>query len=182
MLSHLTHWGRVMHICVSKQAIIGSDNDLSPGRRQAIIWTSAGILLMRPLGTNFSEILIEIYIYTFKKMHLKMSSGNWWPFCLGLNVFNMLNHCIYGSIEGLIATFHKPFNIFNTVIKINTWLQAYASAEAICKPTRIVVNKLLSFPDGSEKSSSFITINKVLAGDGKVIALSIPVLIDAVNG
>ena len=38
-------------------AIIGSDNGLSPGRRQAIIWTNTGILLIRPLGTNFSEIL-----------------------------------------------------------------------------------------------------------------------------
>ena len=60
-----THWGQVTHICVSKLTIIGSDNGLSPGRRQAIIWTNAGILLMRPLGTNFSEILIEIYIYIF---------------------------------------------------------------------------------------------------------------------
>ena len=42
----LTHWGRVTHICVSKLTIIGSDNGLSPGRRQAIIWTNAGILLI----------------------------------------------------------------------------------------------------------------------------------------
>ena len=47
-----------MHICVTDLIIIGSDNDLSPGRRQAIIWTNAGILLSGPLGTNFSEILI----------------------------------------------------------------------------------------------------------------------------
>ena len=52
----LTHWGRVTHICVGKLTIIGSDNGLSPGRRQAIIWTNAGILLIWPLGTNFSEI------------------------------------------------------------------------------------------------------------------------------
>ena len=44
----LTHWGRVTHICVDKLTIIGSDNGLSPGRRQAIIWTSAGILLIGP--------------------------------------------------------------------------------------------------------------------------------------
>ena len=37
-----THWGRVTHICVSKLTIIGSDNGLSPERRQAIIWTKAG--------------------------------------------------------------------------------------------------------------------------------------------
>ena len=68
----LTHWGLVTHICVSKLTIIGSDNGLSPGRRQAIIWTKAGILLIGPLRTNFSEILLEIYIFSSLKMHLKM--------------------------------------------------------------------------------------------------------------
>ena len=34
----LTHWGRVTQICVSKPTIIGSDNGLSPGRRQDIIY------------------------------------------------------------------------------------------------------------------------------------------------
>ena len=169
------------HICVSKLTIIGSDNGLSPGRRQAIIWTNdnilvraaqfsfrpadflplhfglnfrnpsyiyiracciiyicslyhsvhkftvnnpdlciigleifnwkdwfdnllchlvrpwrtsppspplcaALILVIEPLGTNFSEISIEINTFSFKKMPLKMSSGKWRPFCLGLNV------------------------------------------------------------------------------------------------
>ena len=54
----LTHWGPVTHIYVSNLTIIGSDNGLSPGRRQAIIWTNAEILLMRILGTHFSEIFI----------------------------------------------------------------------------------------------------------------------------
>ena len=85
-----SHWGRVMHICVGKLTIIGSDNGLSPGRRQTIIWTNAGILLFGPLGSNFSEILIEIDTFSFKKMLLKLSSGKWRPFCLGLNV-NVLN-------------------------------------------------------------------------------------------
>ena len=38
--------------------IIGSDNGSFPGRRQAIIWTNVEILLIGPLGTNLSEILI----------------------------------------------------------------------------------------------------------------------------
>ena len=84
----LTHWGRETHICVSKQIIIGSDNGLSPGRRQAIIWTNAGILLIGPLGTNFSEILIEILTFSFKKMRLKVSSAKRRPFCFGLNELN----------------------------------------------------------------------------------------------
>ena len=44
----LTHGGRVTYICVGNLAIIGSDNGLSPGRRQAIIRTNAGILLIGP--------------------------------------------------------------------------------------------------------------------------------------
>ena len=82
----LTHWGRVTHICIGNLTIIGSDNGLSPGRHQAIIWINAGILSIRTLGTKFSEILIYIHTFSFKKMHLKMSSGKCQPFCLGLNV------------------------------------------------------------------------------------------------
>ena len=82
----LTHWGRMTHICVSKLTSTGSDNGLSPSRRQAIIWSNAGILLIRTLGTNFSEILSKIHTFSFKKIHLKMSSGKWRPFCLGLKV------------------------------------------------------------------------------------------------
>ena len=67
----------------SKLTIIGSDNGLSPSRRQAIIRTNAGILLVRTLGTHFNEVLSEIHTFSLKKMHLKMSSEK---FCLGLNV------------------------------------------------------------------------------------------------
>ena len=77
------------HTCVLKLTSIGSDNGLSTGRRQAIVWTNAGILLIKPLGTNFSEILIEIYTVLFQKMHLKMSSEKWRPLCLGLYVLTV---------------------------------------------------------------------------------------------
>ena len=96
--SLLTHWSLVKHICVTN---IGSDNGLSPGRRQAIIWNNAGILLIGPLGTNFSEILIEINTFSFKKIHLKMSSGKWLPFCLSLDVLSYLCLALIGS---------KPFS------------------------------------------------------------------------
>ena len=79
------YWGRVRHICVSKLTIIGSDNGVSPGRRQAIIWTNAGILLIGSFGTNSSEISIAIYTFSFKEMHFKMSSAIWRPSCLDLN-------------------------------------------------------------------------------------------------
>ena len=80
------------HICVGNLNIIGSDNGLSPGRRQAIIWTSAGILLTGLLGTNFSEIIIGIQTFSFQTMHLKMSSAKWRPFCPGLNVLTHQPH------------------------------------------------------------------------------------------
>ena len=60
----LAHWGWLTHICISKLNIIGSDNGLSPDRHQAIIWTIAGLLLIGPLGKNFSEILIEILTFS----------------------------------------------------------------------------------------------------------------------
>ena len=85
-MQHLTHWGRVTHICVGNLTIIVSENGLSPGRHQAIIWTNAGILFIGPIGTNFSEILIRIQTFSFKKMHLKMSSAKWRRFCLCHNV------------------------------------------------------------------------------------------------
>ena len=64
--NELTHWGRVTHICVGNLTIIGSDNDLWHGRRQAIIWTNPGLLLIGPLGTNFNEILIEMHTISRK--------------------------------------------------------------------------------------------------------------------
>ena len=77
------------HICISRLTIIGSDNGLSTARRQTIIWTNAGILLIWSLGITFSEMLIKIYTFSFRKMHLKMSSGKWRSFCLGLNVLRV---------------------------------------------------------------------------------------------
>ena len=112
----LTHWGRVTHICVSKLTIIGSYNGLSPDRRQAIIWTNAGLLLIEPLGTNFSEILNEILTLSFKKMCLKVSSAKRRPFCLGLNGLSqttqhnkawalLMRYCIFSV---------KPYKVIST--------------------------------------------------------------------
>ena len=54
---------------------IGSDNGLSPGRRQAIFLISAGILLIGPLGTNFGEIWIDIRAFHLKKCIWKCRLG-----------------------------------------------------------------------------------------------------------
>ena len=102
----LTHWGRMTHICVSKQSIIGSDNGLSPGRRQAIIWTNAWILLSGTLGTNFSEILIAIRIFSFTKIGLKVSSAKWQPFQSLRNLLYVTSQGSSGKKESLV-----PLNI-----------------------------------------------------------------------
>ena len=78
------------YIWVNTLTIIGSDNGLSPDRHQAIIWTNDGLLLIGPLETNLSEILIEILTFSFKKMRLKVSSAKRRPFCLGLNVLKQV--------------------------------------------------------------------------------------------
>ena len=113
----LTHWDRVTHICVGELTMIGSDDSMSPARRQAIIWTNAGLLLIRPMGTNFGETLIKIYIFSFKKMHSKMSSGNWRPFCLGLNVLSHCGHCYLTrkriSVHTLETKQYEPFCDWN---------------------------------------------------------------------
>ena len=113
----LTHWGGVTHVCVSKLTIIGSDNGLSPGRRQAIIWSNAGILLIGPLGVNFSEILIEILTFSFKKMLFKVLSAKWRPFCLGLNGLNFLRLSstvadIYSAVQKKNILTHFRLKIF----------------------------------------------------------------------
>ena len=86
--------------CFGNLTIIGSDNDLSPGRRQAIIWTNAGILLIWPLGINFSEILIEIIAFSFNKMCLKVSSAKRRPFCLGLDLLTHWGRDKMAAVSG----------------------------------------------------------------------------------
>ena len=85
LMSYLTHWGQVTPVCtcVHNLTIIGSDNGLAPSWCQAIIWTNAGILSIGSLGTSFSEILIKMQNFSFTKMHLKILSEKWRPFCPG---------------------------------------------------------------------------------------------------
>ena len=135
----LTHWGRVMHIWVSKLTIIGSDNGLSPDRRQAIIWTNAGLLIIGPLGTNFSEILIEVLTFSFKKMRLKVPSVKRRPFCLGLNVLAPWYWPHFPEIfqfqGGVSLMFHELLKIFSrnlNIIKIVFLWEFQAKTLYVC--------------------------------------------------
>ena len=107
--------GRVTHMRVSNLAIIGSDNGLSPGRRQAIIWTNAAILLIHTGGTNLIQISMLIHTFSFKEMHLKMSSAEWWQFCLGLNVskwmftFSLHQGCLNFHVFAVVGRINQQF-------------------------------------------------------------------------
>ena len=148
-VNELTDWGQVMHICVSKLAIIGSDNGLLPGRCQAIIRTNAGILLIGPLGTNFSEIWIGIQIFSLKKIHLKMSSGRWQPFCLSLNELTTTSQPLTDFICSLFSWFavtcYYIQDLKNLNISINvyviityTWMWDITNDHSICITSTII--------------------------------------------
>ena len=100
-----------MYPLLVNRVSFGSDNGLAPGRHQAIIWTNAGILLIGPLGINFSEILINTF--SFKKMHLQMSSAKWRPFCPRGDELTSIDAIMYlwpsSSVHGYG---HNFWNIF----------------------------------------------------------------------
>ena len=86
-----TYWGRVTHIYIGKLSIIGSDNDLSPGRRQSIIWTNAGMLLIETnLDSNrgfFRPRDLKIWWMTSSTLHQALciisnpSVNSNWSYC-----------------------------------------------------------------------------------------------------
>ena len=94
--SVLTHWGRVTHIYVGILTIVGSDNGLSPSRHQFIIWTNAGILLIGPLETNFSDFFYQHpYIFiqenVFENVTWKMEAILLRPQCVKENPLKYKN-------------------------------------------------------------------------------------------
>ena len=136
------------HICVGKLTNIGSDNGLSPGRRRANIWTNAGILLIGPWGTNFSEIVIGIQTFSFKKIHLQMPSANWRPFCPDLNVLKsklwinniyLLYHG-WGTTQQCEWILDELRNRFCTIFATDSWQRTRGRDECVYKMTNTIHN------------------------------------------
>ena len=123
--------------------IIGSDNGLSPRWCQVIIWTNAGMLLIGPLGTNVSEILITIYTFSFKKLHLKMSYVKWCPLCLGLNLLTICRiideqlHLLYTHnyfVDRLWTWWYLKLTNAYKIIYGLPWIMMFLiTCEAICQ-------------------------------------------------
>ena len=68
----------------SNYTTTGLDNELSPVRHQAIIWTKLKVNMS--LGNIFQWNMIR-NIISINKMHLKMLSAKCWLFCRNLNMF-----------------------------------------------------------------------------------------------
>ena len=113
------------HIRISKLTVISTDNGLSLCWRQAIVLTNAIILLIGPLGTNFSVISIKIDTFSFQKMHLKMSSGKWQPFCLNLNVLRkqtpmIISSCLNYFYRNMICRY-ESYKTYENLIWFNIY-------------------------------------------------------------
>ena len=95
-----------MHICISKLTILGPNNGLSPGRRHAIIWTNAGILLICTLATNFSDIFSKINTVSSRKCiskcRLEKGAILSWPQCT----------CIKNALYLVTCCIHQPLQLF----------------------------------------------------------------------
>ena len=139
----LTHWGRGTPICIYKLTIIGSDNGLSPGEHQAITWTNVGILLIGPLGTSISELLSGIQTFSSQKMHLKMSSAKWRPFCSGLNVLR--SRCYKGETfsEGKCKTAAFYMNIHTNLAHVSSLNKQHISVPIYWNINTYIVSSIL---------------------------------------
>ena len=85
-------------------------------RYQAIIWANAVLLSIGPFGTNFSQGVFTIQIFSLKKMRLKISSGKCQPFCLSLN---MLTHCIDPFPWRTMWWNNKGLNLSNVYLNLD---------------------------------------------------------------
>ena len=149
-LSSLTHWGRTKYICVGNLTIIGSDSGLSPGGRQAIIWTNDGILSIGPWRNKFQwHFYHKFKHFHSRKMEFKISSATWHPFCLGLNVLMLpltpgIQHQFFYTLHHLSGT--EPISEPNADIKLNgslgicfnaIWTKTQFSLKKILKMSQI---------------------------------------------
>ena len=143
---NLTHWGRVTQKSVGILIIIVSDNGLLPSRRQAIIWTNAGLFSVGPLRTYFSEILTKIQQFSLKKMHLKMSSAKRRLCCIGLNVLIDAHTHVLLLIDKASHHLHSGRErVFQTADTLHhhiyNFLSHFAGSTWNDKPTMRCVNK-----------------------------------------
>ena len=130
-------------------------------------------MLIGLLGTTFSEILIGIEIFSFKKIHLKMSA-KWRQFCLGHNVLiSLMITAIWQTWHRFTATIYVNFmdrvnkrlllsSIINCCNSLNLYVRWYDKRihdmvpldlkriSCLCN-THVKVNDLWTDPNTSTK-------------------------------
>ena len=113
-------------MCVSKVKIIGLDNGFSPGRRQAIIWTNARILLIGPFGQTSMKFKTKCTYFHSRKciwmcrqqigVHFVSSSMCLWFLVL----CNSLSFQHYVNLSNL-STCRRVFLLENYFMDILNW-------------------------------------------------------------
>ena len=100
-------------------------------RRQAIIWTSAGILLLGHSRTNFNDMFFEIQALTLKEIYLKISSAKLRPFCVGISLLSARFDSFRERVQGTplnicthTTTLHLIYNML-FIHKIRCWHHAW---------------------------------------------------------
>ena len=144
----------MMYICVIKLTTVASDNGLLPGQCQAIIWINAGILLIGPLGSNFSEILIEIHIFiqenAFVNLVCKMAAVLSLPQRVNISLhiykrdgiictdFNIYHQAAFSAIPAHIIDLSKAsYLVQSTLAWCPRWITNRHRAELFVKSPQI---------------------------------------------
>ena len=96
VISYRASW--VKHLSIHANVNSLRPSDAYYFRRWLIAWTGPSHypnhcwnIVNWTLKINFSEIVIKIHTFSFKKIHLKVSSGKWRPLCLDLSVWKPIH-------------------------------------------------------------------------------------------
>ena len=129
ILHVVTLLGRVTHTCLSDLNIIGSDNVLSPGRHRDIVWTNAGILLIRPLFSlknAFEKVACKLAFISYRSQCVKKTlygniDGNWTWLILCLQMSSHLTVPGHQQVQcGLQDCIRLRFHWLNVIFNKHT--------------------------------------------------------------
>ena len=135
--------------------MICSGNGLSSVRRQAITWTNAVWLSIGLMGTNFSQIGIEILSFSFKNMYLKTSSVNMAAILFRERWVNSEND-IHWFVRIVFSTQLYGFGIWQTFYHGSTIYIAYNSLKLILPNVFLSTIRFVTAVDVWELISNFI--------------------------
>ena len=116
-------------------------------QRKAITWTNAGLLSIGLLGTNFSEIRIANLTFSFKKMHLKLSSAKMATICPGrdeLNTSKCRASLASGGLNGRKSMGSRPV-YFQVARSLSVYATTVVVTWMLCSYYVWVVHNIIHF-------------------------------------